>query len=153
MTRARRRSMTAVASGLLALAIALLCALPFATSPTAASDRSSADGMSMANVSTQFVSLTVVVGDTPAPESGVSSPALLGGMCNGVCATHSAATCALVVVLTVISLLGLLLSRRRDTYLGVTARLQARPRPVQTERQRPPRWTVLTLTDLCLLRV
>lgn len=153
MTRTQWRSTTRATSGLLALALALLCAVAIATSPTAAADTSSSDGMPMSHAATAINPLNPAVGTTPTSEPNVNSPAILGGMCNGVCATHSAATCAFVVVLAGVSLLGLLLTRRRNTSLGVMARLPTRPRRIQTDRQRPPRWTVLTLTEMCVLRV
>lgn len=153
MSRTRWGSTTRATSGLLALALALLCALALAMRSTAAADTSSSEGMQMPHAAMAVNALNPAAGATATSGPNVDSPAILGGMCDGVCATHGAATCALVVVLAGASLLGLLLTRRRNTYLGVVGRLPTRPGRTQTDRQRPPRWTVLTLTELCVLRV
>lgn len=150
--RTHRRLTTTVASGFLALAIALLCTLSVAASAAADSHMTSSNGVPMVGPTTGTSPQGTSVSTTRTQERAVGDPSVLGGMCDGVCATQSTATCA-VIVLTVVSVLGLLLGRRRDTYLGLTARQCARSQLAQTERQRPPRWTVLTLTDLCVLRV
>jgi hypothetical protein len=143
---------TKALSGLLALATALLCALAFIGGSGATPGASSSESMSMPHTATRLTHPETAVPPLAAPVLDVGTPDLLGGMCRGVCASHSAAACALVV-LALASLLGLLMSQRRDTYLGIAARLVTRPTPRQHGRERPPRWTVLTLTDLCVLRV
>ena len=153
MHRTYWRCLTRVTSGILALGIALVCAFAIATSPPADASVSRSADTSTSGDATRLNLSAEAAADNADLGSGVSRPAVLSGMCHGVCASHSAATCQLVVVLASVSLLGLLLNQQRDTYLGLTARRPARPRPSQTDRQRPPRWTVLTLTELCVLRV
>lgn len=71
--------------------------------------------------------------------------------CTSPCA-QIVSVCGLGVALAVVSILGLLLVGRRDTFVGLLARRQAvhfirRPPWLRTP------WTVLSLSSLCVLRV
>ncbi len=128
------------------LAAALACVLVWLGASTAS--MSSMTGMSDGSpVSTVAAAstLTTAAADTV---SGLG-PAV-ASMCDSACIVETSA-CALGVGLAVTTVLALLLGSRRDTFLGLLARLR-------TTGTRRPRWlmspwTVLSLSSLGVLRV
>lgn len=85
-------------------------------------------------------------------EIGVDGGLAWASMCESPCATDIGGECTVAAGLAVTALLALLLASRRDTFLGLLARLS----PlfvVRRPRQEPTPWTVLSLTSLCVLRV
>ncbi len=73
-------------------------------------------------------------------------------MCDSACVTDVTEMCTLAAGLIVLTLMGLLLASRRDTFLGVLARIRTSPRAVR-QRHEPTPWTVLSLSSLGVLRV
>ena len=86
------------------------------------------------------------VAHAAAPSAWQTAPSL-GSSCEGICLTEMGAVCA--AALAVITLLGLLLTARRNTFTGLLAR--ARSRAFPRRRQRP--WGLLSPFSLCVLRV
>ena len=73
-------------------------------------------------------------------------------MCVSTCVTDIGGECTLAAGLAVTALLALFLASRRDTFLGLFARVG----PlffVRRRRREPTPWTVLSLSSLCVLRV
>ena len=150
-----------------ALAISLMCALlgvaasttPMAgmTSMTSTSDGSGMSDMSdmgdmgdmgeatvAAAVAPVAAAMTVVMG-------GAGGPTMTS-MCESTCVTDIGGECTLAAGLAVTALLALFLASRRDTFLGLFARVG----PlffVRRRRREPTPWTVLSLSSLCVLRV
>ena len=76
----------------------------------------------------------------------------MASMCGNPCVTDISGECAVAVGLAVAALLALFLASRRDTFLGLLARIG--PLFFVHRRRRPPTpWTVLSLSSLCVLRV
>jgi len=96
-------------------------------------------------------SMDLAVGDVEQVASAV--PALMAGMCDGVCASVTATTgCSVTAVAAPLTLLGLLLTRRRVSYLGLLPR---KPRAFRVRRERFAwgGWSLLSPASLCLWRV
>ena len=96
------------------------------------------------------VSMDMFQGDlTPVT---AAMPALMEGMCNGVCASDTETVCSFAAVGAPVTLLGLLLTRRRQSYLGLLARATdtvCMPRLRRTWRG----WFLLSPVSLCTWRV
>ncbi len=77
----------------------------------------------------------------------------MAGMCDAACASGAArATCALAAAAAPLTLLGLLMTRRRNTFLGLLTRTTG-PLIVKRERSRWSGWLVLSPMSLCVWRV
>lgn len=143
----------------LALSISLMCALlGFAASATPAT------GM------TEMVSHTGMAGMPGSLDTGEASGAgapvaawmemdtggddepAMSSMCGAPCVTDIGGACTIAAGLIIAALLVLFMASRRDTFVGLRARLG----PVLFVRRRrrdPTPWTVLSLSRLCVLRV
>jgi hypothetical protein len=84
-------------------------------------------------------------------EVGVDGGLTLASMCESPCAADIGGACTVAAGLAVTALLALFLASRRDTFLGLLARL-SRLFFVLRPCQEPTPWTVLSLTTLCVLR-
>ena len=85
-------------------------------------------------------------------EMGGDGGPTMASMCETQCVTDIGGACTIAAGLLVAALLVLFLASRRDTFLGLLARVG----PVFFVRRRrrdPTPWTVLSLTRLCVLRV
>lgn len=72
-------------------------------------------------------------------------------LCDTVCARNVNEVCAVAGGLTVTMLLVLLMSSRRDTFLGLKAR--ARTFALRRQQRRPTPWALRSPIELCVLRV
>jgi len=96
-------------------------------------------------------SMDLAVGDVE--QVATTVPALMAGMCDGVCASVTATTgCAITAVASPLTLLGLLRTRRRLSYLGMLPR-KTRALRVRRERFTWRGWSLLSPASLCLWRV
>lgn len=131
-----------------ALAISVMCALlgVAASSPsmTGMVDASSVSVMSEATVAPAAAAMTMQVGG----DGGLT----LASMCESPCVIDISGECTVAAGLAVTALLALFLASRRDTFLGLLARVGALFY-VRRRRRDPTPWTVLSLSSLCLLRV
>lgn len=118
-----------------ALGLALMCGL-FGVSPAAAG--MAGPGTTGSSVVAGSVAVTPVAMDMP---------------CDDVCVSEVATACVAPTGLALVTVLGLLVAGRRDTYLGLVAR--AGPRGVLARRRAlAPPWTVKSsVLDLCVIRV
>lgn len=88
-----------------------------------------------------------------AEQVAAAVPALMAGMCDGVCASGTATTvCSVVAVAAPITLLGLLVTRRRQPYLGLRARTTGRLKTWRAHRGWRG-WSPLSPVSLCVWRV
>ncbi len=85
-------------------------------------------------------------------EMGGADGPTLASMCGRPCVTDIGGECTVAVGLAVTALLALFLASRRDTFLGLLARLSFLSF-VLRRRQEPTPWTVPSLSSLCVLRV
>ncbi len=136
----------------LALAISLMCALlgVAASTPsmTGMVNASSGSVMSEATAATAAVPVTPAITMEMGGEGGLT----LAAMCETPCVTDISGECTVAAGLAVTALLALFLASRRDTFLGLLARIG----PlfyVRRRRQELTPWTVLSLSSLCVLRV
>ena len=128
--------------GAILLGLSLMCA---ALAVTASSDPMS--GMSEMSGATAVVTAPVAAArDSMAPMAPMSSA------CDSVCVSEVTDLCSLAAGLSVMTLMALLLATRRDTFLGLLARVRTPPSGPR-RRSEPPPWTVLSLSSLCVLRV
>ncbi len=98
-------------------------------------------------------SMVMAPGVAEADRVAVLPTAPMAGMCDAACASGAVrATCALAAAAAPLMLLGLLLTRRRDTFLGLLARTTG-PLIVKRERSRWSGWFVLSPMSLCVWRV
>ena len=129
----------------IALALSLMCVVLAVTASTAPmsglTDMNDVPGMSV----------MAGIGEATSAVAAEAGPAM-ASMCESACVTEVTDMCSLAAGLIVITLLALLLATRRDTFLGLLARVRT---PTSTLRHRglPPPWTVLSLSSLCVLRV
>ena len=140
------------------LAISLMCAVlgvAASTTPTtgmtsmvnasAASDtRDAGEGAVAAAAAPVAAAMTMELGG----DGGLT----LASICGSPCVTDISGECTVAAGLAVTALLALFLASRRDTFLGLLARIG----PlfyVRRRRQEPTPWTVLSLSSLCVLRV
>jgi len=80
-------------------------------------------------------------------------PALTADMCEVACVSETAMTvCSVAAVAAPLTLLGLLLTRRRESYLGLLARTTG-PLHVLRERRVWRGWYPLSPVSLCVWRV
>ncbi len=125
--------------GAVSLGLSLMCAMFVFGSPTEAPP---------VNTEPMSVAINTVEGD-PTPVTA-AAPALMEGMCDGVCASDTETACSLAAVAP-LTLLGLQLTRRRRSFVLL-------PRPTETLRiQRLHRtwrgWFLLSPVSLCTWRV
>lgn len=150
-----------------ALAISLMCVLlGFAASTTPAtgmtgmtgmtemvsqSGMSGMSGMNDMGETATAAALTPVAAAMTMEMGGDGGPTMVS-MCEIPCVTDIGGACAIAAGSAVAALLVLFLASRRNTFLGVLARVS----PVFFVRRRrrdPTPWTVLSLSRLCVLRV
>ncbi len=137
-----------------ALAISLMCAvLGFAASTTSASGMTEMVGASSVSAMSDMgeTAAAPVAAVIQADVGGGSGP-LMASMCENSCVTDISGDCIVAAGLAVIALLALFLASRRDTYLGLLARIG----PlfyVRRRRWELTPWTVPSLSRLCVLRV
>lgn len=125
-----------------ALGLGLMCAsiATGSAGPTASSaDMGSMSAMDMSPDAAQHVA--------------AAAPAPMAGMCDAACAAGTVeAVCSVVAVAAPLTLLGLLLTRRRESYLGLLTRTTG-PFIVRREHRRWRGWSVLSPISLCVWRV
>ena len=144
-----------------ALAISLMCALlgvaasttPMAgmTSMTSTSGGSGMSDMGDMGEATVAAAVAPVAAAMTVEMGGTGGPTMTS-MCESTCVTDIGGGCTLAAGLAVTALLALFLASRRDTFLGLFARVG----PlffVRRRRREPTPWTVLSLSSLCVLRV
>jgi len=73
-------------------------------------------------------------------------------MCDRACVSEVTEMCTIAAGLIAITLMALLLAMRRDTFVGLLARIRTSQPTLRPRRQRTP-WTVPSLSSLCVLRV
>ena len=143
------------------LAISLMCAVlgvAASTTPTTGMtgmtgvvDASVVSGMNdMGDPAVAAVAAPVAAAMTS--EMGGAGGLTLASMCESPCATDIGGACTVAAGLAVTALLALFLASRRDTFLGLLARLSLLFF-VRRRRQEPTPWTVMSLSTLCVLRV
>lgn len=141
-----------------ALALALMCVLVgVAASPTpmtgmtemvSASGVSGMDDMGEATVAAAVAPVAAAM----TMQMGGDGGPTMASMCETPCVTDIGAACTIAAGLAVTALLALFLSSRRDTFMGLLARIG----PlfyIRRRRQELTPWTVLSLSRLCVLRV
>ena len=92
------------------------------------------------------------VAATMAAEVGGDVGLTLASMCESPCVIDISGECTVAAGLAVTALLALFLASRRDTVLGLLARI-APLFYVRRRRREPTPWTVLSLSSLCVMRV
>ena len=135
------------------LAMSLMCAILGVAAPTTpmtgmtgmvnASSVSGMNDMGEATV-TPVAAKTVEMGGDGGPT--------MTSMCESPCVADISGECTVAARLAVTAVLALFLASRRDTFLGLLARIG----PlffVRRRRQDLTPWTVLSLSSLCVLRV
>ena len=138
----------------IALALSLMCAalgVAASTAPMA--------GMTDSSVNTLMAGIgeaTAAVATAPAVAGAAVAVAAdagsaMAGMCDSACVSEVTEMCS-VAGLIVMTLMALLLATRRDTFLGLLARIRTSTRAVRLRREPTP-WTVLSLSSLCVLRL
>lgn len=141
-----------------ALAMSLMCGiLGVAASTTPMTGMTKMGNASLVSGMNGMGEATVAATVAPAAaamtaEIGVDGGLTLASMCESPCVTDLGGECAVAAGLAVTALLALFLASRRNTFLGLLARLS----PllfVRRPPQEPTPWTVLSLTSLCVLRV
>lgn len=156
-TRVANASSRPLCAGI-ALAVSLLCALlgfGASTAPATGmtgtisqSGMAGMDGMSEATVEATVAPVTAAMTMAMGGDGGPS----MASMCEFACVTDIGGACTVAAGLVVAALLVLFLASRRDTFLGLLARVG----PVFFVRRRrrdPTPWTVLSLSRLCVLRI
>ena len=153
-TRAISASVRPLCAGV-ALAISLMCAVlgvAAATTPmTGMTEMVSASGVSGMNDAAVAAAVAPVAAVMPLQMDGVGG-LTLASMCESPCVADTGGECTIAAGLAVTALLALFLASRRDTFLGLLARIG----PlfyVRRRRREPTPWTVLSLSSLCVLRV
>lgn len=103
--------------------------------------------------STTSVSGTAVVqtATAAAAPDALAAPKLTSA-CDVACVSEVSDLCSLVAGLTMMSLLALLLTSRRDTFPGLLARLRHAAFVGPRLREQTP-WNLLSPVSLCVLRV
>lgn len=138
----------------LALALALLCALLGVAAPTPSTtgmtgmtgivSAAGVSGLDDMGEATAAAAMTMGAGRDGGPT--------LASTCETPCVTDIGGACTIAAGLAVTALSALFLASRRDTFLGLFARLG--PLFYTRRRRRDPTpWTVLSLSSLCVLRV
>ena len=142
----------------IALAISLMCVLlGFGASTTSATGMAGVTEMvssaSMNDMGEAAAAAAVApIAAAMTMEMGGDGGPTMASMCETQCVTDIGGACTIAAGLLVAALLVLFLASRRDTFLGLLARVG----PVFFVRRRrrdPTPWTVLSLTRLCVLRV
>ena len=140
------------------LAISLMCAvLGVAASTTPMPGMSgmvNASGVSFMNDMGEATGAAAVapVAAAMTLEMGGDGGPMMASMCESPCVTDISGECTVAAGLTVTAFLALFLASRRDTFLGLLARIG--PLFFVRRRRRPlTPWTVLSLSSLCVLRV
>ncbi len=124
----------------IALAVGLACTILSAAAAVAP----------MAGMSENAASFTTVA-VTVVEEAASASPAM-APMCGNACVSGTTSVVCTGAGLVVTSVLVLLIAARRNTYLGLLARVR-RPGPGRRRlRERTP-WVVLSPVSLCVFRV
>lgn len=124
----------------IALTVGLACTVLWAAAPVAP----------MAGMS-EHAAPVATVAVTVAEEFSAASPAM-PPMCGNACVSDTtSAVCAGVGVI-VTSLLGLFLAYRRNTFMGLLARVRRPGLTRRRLRERTP-WVVLSPVSLCVFRV
>lgn len=144
-----------------ALAISLMCAFlggaasatPM-TGMTGTTEMVSASGVSGMNnmVEATVAAAVVPVAAAMKVEMGGDGGPTMASMCESPCVTDIGGECAVAAGLAVTALLALFLASRRDTFLGLVARIGPLFFVRRRRRELTP-WTVLSLSSLCVLRV
>lgn len=141
----------------IALTISLLCVLlGYAASNIPATDMTSTTGISSMGdmgVATAAAAAAPVASAMTVDMGGDGGPTM-ALMCETPCVTDIGGGCTIAAGLAVaaVSLLVLFLASRRNTFLGLLARVG--PDFFVRRRQRDPTpWTVPSLTRMCVLRV
>lgn len=134
----------------MAFALSLMCAVLGVAASTASmtdmGDLVSASGSAAPHVAVP------VAGPTAQAASLAQSPSpVIASMCDTSCAPGVTGMCT-VAMSSVVSVLVLFLASRRETFLGLLARVRRLMFALDPQRGRPP-WTVLSLSSLCVSRV
>lgn len=141
-----------------ALAISLMYALLGATASTTPmpgmTGQVNASGVSPMGDLVEATGAAAVapVGAATTVEMGAGGALMPASMCESPCVADISGACTIAGGLAAAALLALLLGTRRDTFLGLLARLGPLF-SVRRPRHEPTPWTVLSLTSLCVLRV
>ena len=121
------------------------------TSMTSTSDGSGMSDMGDMGEATVAAAVAPVAAAMTVVMGGAGGPTMTS-MCESTCVTDIGGECTLAAGLAVTALSALFLASRRDTFLGLFARVG----PlffVRRRRREPTPWTVLSLSSLCVLRV
>jgi len=134
-----------------ALALSLLCAaLAVAASTAPMSGMTNTSGIS---VMSGVGEATAAVATAPAAVAMTADAgSAMAAMCDSACVSEVTDTCTVAAGLIVITLMALLLATRRDTFMGLLARIRTSERTLRPRRERTP-WTALSLSSLCVLRI
>lgn len=143
-----------------ALAVSLMCAvIGVAASTTPMTGITGMTGMAsavstsgVASINDKGEAAVASVAAARTMELGSGGGPTLASMCGSPCAPNIAGACAVAAGLTATALLALFFALRRDTFLGLLARI-APLFHVRRPRREPTPWTVLSLSFLCVLRV
>ncbi len=130
----------------LALALSLMCVVLGAGATAHTAPMAGMPGMAESSMVVATATPATAVAHAATPSAWEAAPSA-GSSCEGICLTEMGAACA--AALAVITLLGLVLTSRRNTFTGLLAR--ARSRALPRRRQRP--WSLLSPFSLCVLRV
>lgn len=146
----------------IAFAIALMCALlgfGASTTPgTGVTEMVSQSGMSVMSDMSDMSEASVVAVVAPVvaamtTDMGGDGAPTMASMCETPCVTDIGGACTIAAALAVAALSVLFLASRRDTFLGLFARVGGALFFVSRRRQEPTPWAVLSLSRLCVLRV
>lgn len=141
-TSARWARHALLAGVMLGLALMCMALATGSNSPTGtSSDTGSMSSMVMASAVAEAGRIAVLPPEEP-----------MAGMCDACASGAVRATCALAAVAAPLTLLGLLSTRRRETFLGLLTRTTG-PLIVKRERSRWCGWSVLSPISLCVWRV
>lgn len=139
----------------LCVGVALAISLMFALLGVAASTPSMTG---MVNASTVSVVSEATAAGAAVPVAAATTMEIGGdgglavAMCESPCVVDISGECTVAAGLAVTALLALVLASRRDTFLGLLARIGPLFYVRRRRRELTP-WTVLSLSSLCVLRV